>query len=92
MAELGKKRGTVAREASCLTGFAAALTTMDHGDEVGIVAPTMRGLEIVWKRLNWMAPLDKTKVKRVVYFQHKSLTTLRPRKKTALNRAGVKNG
>lgn len=91
MAELGKKRGTIVKEASALTGFGAALVTVD-GDEVGIVAPTMRGLEIVWKRLNWMEPLDKTKVKRVVYFQHKSLTTLRPRKRkpTVANRSSVK--
>ena len=79
MANLGKKRGKVAREYGCLTGFGTALVTVD-GDEVGIVAPSMRGLEIVWKRLNWRAPLDKTKVRRVVYFPHEALTTLRSRK------------
>lgn len=86
MAELGKKQGTVKKEAVCLTGYGTSLTT-SQGDQVGIVAPSMRGLEKVWAALNWVTPLDKTMVHRVVYFNHKSLTTLRPRKrKTDLNR------
>ncbi len=80
MAKLGRKRGTIEKASNALTGFGAALITRD-GDEVGIVAPTIRGLEVVWNHLNWMAPLDKSKVRRVVYFPREALTALRPRKR-----------
>ena len=80
MAELGKKIGTVEKEAAAITGFGTAMYT-SQGDEVGIIAPSMRGLRLVWERLNSVVPLDPTKVKRVVYFNHQALTTLRPRKK-----------
>jgi hypothetical protein len=85
VAELGKKRGTVKKEWSCLTGFGTAMITTIDGDEVGIVAPTMRGLEKIWNTLS-IIPIDKTKVRRVVYFPHEALTTLRPRRKRTSDR------
>jgi len=79
VAKLGRKRGTVKREATCVTGFGTCVFTTADGDEVGIISPTMRGMERVWDKLSLIA-LDKTMVTRVVYFKHKSLTTLRPRR------------
>lgn len=79
MANLGRKWATVAKRSSVLTGYGTALTSID-GDEIAIMAPTMRGLELVWNRLNTVTPLDKSKVRRVVWFPHEALTTLKPRK------------
>lgn len=91
MANLGRKWATVAKRSSALTGYGTALTSID-GDEIAIMAPTMRGLELVWNRLNTVTPLDKSKVRRVVYFPHESLTTLQPRKGSAQGKSGDSRG
>ena len=77
--KLGHKRGTIRKEASCITGFATSCETLD-GDQVGIIAPTMRGLKVIWERLS-SHEFKPEKVTRTVYFDHKSLTSLRPRKR-----------
>lgn len=85
MARLGKWRGTIKKEAAAITGWGTAIFTTYDGDEVGLVAPSMRGLIRIWNRLS-VLPFDKAKVTRVVYFKHKSLTTLRARER------GTKDG
>ena len=80
MANLGKKVGTIRKRTACLTGYGAAMLTTD-GDECAIIAPTMRGLERIWGALNWMKPLDKSKVRRAVWFPHEALESLAPRPK-----------
>lgn len=92
MANLGKKFATVNKRAGCLTGWGAAFRSID-GDEVGIIAPNMRGLRLTWRRLS-LAPLDETKVQRIVYFQAKALTrsTRRAKKKqSAVGKSSVTN-
>jgi hypothetical protein len=86
MAKLGKKVGTIAKASACITGYGTACITYD-GDEVGIVAPTMRGLKRVWGSIA-KAEFDEAKVRRVAYFPHEALTTLRPRKRRAPDSGG----
>lgn len=91
MSDLGKKLGTVGKESPCITGYGASLRTVD-GDECAIMAPTMRGLELIWGRLSWMHPLDKTKVRRVAYFKHEDVTSLKTRKKPSHDSATPREG
>lgn len=79
--KLGHKRGTIRKEAACITGFATSCETQD-GDQIGIVAPTLRGLKVVWERIS-SEEFRPEKVTRTVYFSHKSLTSLRPRRRKA---------
>lgn len=73
MKRFSKYKATVKRADDCLTGYGTAFDTWGNG-MVGIVATSLKGLQVAWERLS-AHPFDEKKVKRVAIFQQKSLTT-----------------
>jgi hypothetical protein len=86
VANLAKRRGTVVKESAALVGYGTAVY-LHNGDELGIVAPSLKALKNIWGSLNYKDPLNEKMVRRVVYFPVEAMTTLRRRKRTTLNRS-----